>query len=112
MLSVYVDLQPNDWVIQNASNSGVGRAVIAFADARGLRISRLALDGEAARQLRGQVRPEYDTKIPGILQEATAMIAPASFIPAATTYPLSAIKDAVAHVERGGGKVLLDAQKA
>jgi len=33
------------------------------------------------------------------------------YAPVAATYPLSAIKDAVAHAERGG-KVLLDAQKA
>jgi NADPH:quinone reductase-like Zn-dependent oxidoreductase len=29
MLSEYIDLKPGDWVIQNPSNSGVGRAVIA-----------------------------------------------------------------------------------
>jgi hypothetical protein len=32
------------------------------------------------------------------------------YVPVTATYPLSAIKDAVAHVERGG-KVLLDMQK-
>jgi NADPH:quinone reductase-like Zn-dependent oxidoreductase len=37
MLSEYVDLQPGDWIVQNAGNSGVGRAVIALAKARGLR---------------------------------------------------------------------------
>jgi NADPH:quinone reductase-like Zn-dependent oxidoreductase len=58
-----------------------------------------------------QVRPEYDAKIPGILREATALIASGKlYVPVAATYPLSAIKDAVAHVERGG-KVLLDTQK-
>ena len=192
MLSEYVDLKSGDWVIQNASNSGVGRAVIAFGKARGLRVInlvrrqevvaeveaaggevvlvddegaldqiakavgdgtvRLALDGvggaATARlasalsqhgELVGyafmggyaapgdfrplmdkditlhsfyQVRPEYDAKIPGILREATAMIATGKLhVPVARTYPLSAIKDAVAHVERGG-KVLLDPQKA
>jgi NADPH:quinone reductase-like Zn-dependent oxidoreductase len=55
-----------------------------------------------------QVRREYEAKIPGILREATAMIATGKLhVPVAATYPLSAIKDAVAHVERGG-KVLLD----
>ena len=39
MLSEYVDLRPGDWVIQNPSNSGVGRAVIAFGKARGLHSS-------------------------------------------------------------------------
>ncbi|MDQ0472704.1 zinc-dependent alcohol dehydrogenase family protein [Labrys wisconsinensis] len=37
LLSEYVDLQPGDWVIQNAANSGVGRSVIAFAKARGFK---------------------------------------------------------------------------
>src|SRR5258708_20794619 len=37
LLSEYVKLSPGDWVIQNAGNSGVGRAVIAFAKDRGLR---------------------------------------------------------------------------
>jgi hypothetical protein len=41
MLSAYVDLKPGDWVIQNPSNSGVGRAVIAFGKARGLRLINL-----------------------------------------------------------------------
>ena len=37
MLVDYVDLQPGDWVIQNAANSAVGRHVIRLAKARGLR---------------------------------------------------------------------------
>jgi NADPH:quinone reductase-like Zn-dependent oxidoreductase len=58
-----------------------------------------------------QVRPEYDAKIPRILDQATALITSGKLnVPVAATYPLSAIKDAVAHVERGG-KVLLDAQE-
>jgi NADPH:quinone reductase-like Zn-dependent oxidoreductase len=192
MLSEYVDLKPGDWVIQNASNSGVGRAVIAFGKARGLRLInlvrrqdavaeveaaggevvvvddehaldriakavgdgrvRLALDGvggAATARLAsslskhgelvgyaymgdyaapGDFRPlmnkeialhsfyegrsEYDAKIPGILQEATVMIAAGTLrFPIAATYPLSAFKEALAHVGRGG-KVLLEAQKA
>ena len=192
MLSEYVDLKPGDWVIQNAANSGVGRAVIAFGKARGYRIInlvrrpevvaeieaaggevvlvdddtapdriakavgdgtvRLALDGvggpATARLARAlspyghlvayafmgdyaapgdfrplmdkditlhsfyQVQPQYDPKIPGILAEATTMIATGKlYAPVAATYPLSAIKEAVAHAERGG-KVLLDAQNA
>ena len=191
MLSEYVDLKPGDWVVQNAANSGVGRAVIAIGKERGLRTInlvrreevipeviaaggdvvlkddddavtqiakavgdatiRLALDGvggTATARLANalsqhgylvgyaymggysapgdfrplmdkditlhsfyQVRPEYDAKIPGILEQATALIASGKLsVPVAATYPLSAIKAAVAHVERGG-KVLLDAQK-
>jgi len=37
LLSEFVDLSPGDWVVQNAANSGVGRAVIAFAKARGFK---------------------------------------------------------------------------
>ena len=33
-------------------------------------------------------------------------------VPIAATYPVTAIKDAVAHAQRGRGKVLLDVQKA
>jgi NADPH:quinone reductase-like Zn-dependent oxidoreductase len=58
-------------------------------------------------------RSQYDAKVPGILREATAMIAAGTLlIPIAATYPITAIKEAVAHAERGGGKVLLDANKA
>jgi NADPH:quinone reductase-like Zn-dependent oxidoreductase len=192
LLSEYVDLKPGDWVIQNASNSGVGRAVIAFGKARGLRLInlvrrenavaevkaaggevvlvdderaldqitktvgggriRLALDGvggAATARLAsalsqhgdlvgyaymadyaapGDLRPlmnkditlhsfyegrsGYDAKIPGILREAAPMIAAGTLhFPIAATYPLSAFKEAVAHVGRGG-KVLLDPRKA
>ena len=37
MLTSYVDLEPGDWVIQNAANSAVGRHVIRLAKARDLR---------------------------------------------------------------------------
>ena len=37
MLRDYVDLNPGDWVVQNAANSAVGRHVIRFARARGLK---------------------------------------------------------------------------
>lgn len=37
MLEGFVDLKPGDWVVQNAANSGVGRAVIQIARLRGLR---------------------------------------------------------------------------
>lgn len=37
MLRDYVDLQPDDWVIQNAANSAVGRHVIRLAGTRGIK---------------------------------------------------------------------------
>jgi NADPH:quinone reductase-like Zn-dependent oxidoreductase len=36
MLRDYVDLEPGDWVVQNAANSAVGRHIIRLARARGL----------------------------------------------------------------------------
>jgi NADPH:quinone reductase-like Zn-dependent oxidoreductase len=44
ILSDYADLKPGDWVVQNAANSGVGRSLIALANARGFRTINLARD--------------------------------------------------------------------
>jgi NADPH:quinone reductase-like Zn-dependent oxidoreductase/predicted SnoaL-like aldol condensation-catalyzing enzyme len=188
LLSEFVDLAPGDWVVQNAANSGVGRAVIAFAKARGFKTinlvrrtelidelkalggdlvivdapeglnlakdalaaaaPRLALDGvggpSAATLIsllgrdgtlvayaalgkapivvsamalifkRISVRgfflsdPEHAAKIAPLIVEAAEFLRSGRLhAPVAATYPLSAIKDAVAHVQRGG-KVLLD----
>jgi len=188
LLSEFVDLAPGDWVVQNAANSGVGRAVIAFAKARGLKTinlvrrpelidelkalggdlvivdrpegldlakealgtaaPRLAIDGvggpSAATLInllgrggslvayaalgkapvvvsamalifkRISVRgfflsdPEHAAKIAPLVIEAAELLRSGRLhAPVAATYPLSAIKGAVAHVERGG-KVLLD----
>jgi NADPH:quinone reductase-like Zn-dependent oxidoreductase len=52
--------------------------------------------------------PEIAAKIAPAIAQAAEMIASGRVhIPVAGTYPLSAIKDAVAHVQRGG-KILLD----
>jgi trans-2-enoyl-CoA reductase len=56
MLSEFVDLQPGEWVIQNAANSGVGAYLIQLAKARGLKSVNVvrresavaALDGSGA----------------------------------------------------------------
>ena len=44
ILSEYVDLEPGEWIVQNAANSGVGRSLIALAKARGFRTINLARD--------------------------------------------------------------------
>jgi NADPH:quinone reductase-like Zn-dependent oxidoreductase len=44
ILSEYADLQPGEWVVQNAANSGVGRSLVALAKARGFRTINLARD--------------------------------------------------------------------
>lgn len=37
LLNKHVDLEPGDWVVQNAANSGVGRALIQIAKKQGFR---------------------------------------------------------------------------
>ena len=50
LLTEFVQLKPGDWVLQNAANSSVGRAVIAIAKARGIKtinfVRRSELVGE------------------------------------------------------------------
>jgi NADPH:quinone reductase-like Zn-dependent oxidoreductase len=192
LLSEFVDLKSGDWVVQNAANSGVGRWVIAFAKARGLKTVnivrrpelvgeletiggdvvvvdspdvaqhvkdavgqvdlRLALDGVSGPATgvlavvlspRGTIvsyaamsyapisispldvifkplnlrgfwlgHPEFAAKIPPAIKQAAAMIASGELhVPVAAVYPLSSIKDAVAHAQRGG-KVLLDVTRS
>jgi NADPH:quinone reductase-like Zn-dependent oxidoreductase len=188
LLSEFVDLSAGDWVVQNAANSGVGRAVIAFAKARGFKTINLvrrtelidelkALGGDLvivddpeglnlAKDALGAAAPrlaidgvggssaatlinllgrdgtlvayaalskapiaisalalifkritvrgfflsdrEHAAKIAPLAVEAAELLRSGRLhAPVAATYPLSAIKDAVAHVQRGG-KVLLD----
>jgi NADPH:quinone reductase-like Zn-dependent oxidoreductase len=188
LLSEYVSLKPGEWVVQNAANSSVGRWVIAFAKARGLKTVnivrrpelvaelqaiggdvvvvdspdvskkikaavgqaelRLALDGVSGPAtgvlastlsphgtlvsfaamsgapmsispldvifkpitMRGfwLGHPESTAKSAPAVAQAAAMIASGRVhIPVTATYPLSSIKEAVAHAQRGG-KILLD----
>jgi NADPH:quinone reductase-like Zn-dependent oxidoreductase len=51
LLSEFVDLQPGDWVAQNAANSGVGRSVIAIAKARGYRTINFVRRAELVAEL-------------------------------------------------------------
>jgi NADPH:quinone reductase-like Zn-dependent oxidoreductase len=51
LLGEFVDLEPGDWVIQNAGNSGVGRSVVAFAKFRGLRVISLVRRPELVDEL-------------------------------------------------------------
>lgn len=188
LLSEYVSLSSGDWIVQNAANSGVGRAVIAFARERGIRTAnlvrrielidellgaggdlvlldspdaakiirektenasiRLALDGVSgpATALLGKVVSSdgtivsyaamsgaqmslnpYDVLFKNItvrgfllknfdfgsfvrpaIEQAADLIALGRFrVPVAAMYPLSAVKEAVAHTRRGG-KVLFE----
>lgn len=51
LLSEFVSLKPGDWIIQNAANSGVGRAVLAFAKDRGLRTLNLVRRPEVMEEI-------------------------------------------------------------
>src|SRR6478736_4185001 len=52
LLSEFVDLKSGDWVVQNAANSGVGRWVIAFAKARGLKTVNIVRRPELVDELK------------------------------------------------------------
>ena len=51
LLSEYVRLSTGEWIIQNAANSGVGRAAIAFARERGIRTVNLVRRPELIDEL-------------------------------------------------------------
>jgi NADPH:quinone reductase-like Zn-dependent oxidoreductase len=51
LLSEYVNLKPGEWVVQNSANSSVGRWVIAFAKARGLKTVNIVRRPELVPQL-------------------------------------------------------------
>ena len=54
MLHDFVPLKPGNWLIQNAANSGVGRAVIQIAKALGLRTVNLVRRAELIEELRAE----------------------------------------------------------
>jgi NADPH:quinone reductase-like Zn-dependent oxidoreductase len=182
------DLEPGDWVVQNAANSGVGRSLIAIAKARGLKTINLVRRPELVQELQaiggdlvvvdedgvldkikttigdGRVQlaidgvsgksstivvsalstrgtfvtyaymsgglvtinpfdlivkriiakgffmnhPDIEPKISAALREAVPLVASGAIrLPIAATYPLSSLREAVLHAQRGG-KVLLD----
>lgn len=47
LLSEFVDLQPGDWVLQNAANSAVGGYLVQLAKARGLHTANVVRRGSA-----------------------------------------------------------------
>ncbi len=50
-----------------------------------------------------QSYPEFEPKIPASVRESVPLVASGAIhTPIAATYPLSAFRDAVAHVQRGG----------
>jgi len=53
LLSEYVALKPGEWVVQNSANSAVGRWVIGFAKARGLKTVNIVRRPELVPALQG-----------------------------------------------------------
>ncbi|SDK24322.1 zinc-dependent alcohol dehydrogenase family protein [Microbulbifer yueqingensis] len=54
MLSEFVDLQPGDWVIQNAANSGVGNYLVQLASIRGLKTVNIVRRESLVEPLKAQ----------------------------------------------------------
>ncbi|WP_271411456.1 zinc-dependent alcohol dehydrogenase family protein [Pseudomonas sp. Q1-7] len=54
MLRDFVDLQPGDWVIQNAANSGVGSYLIQLAKIRGLKTLNVVRRDSAVAAVRAE----------------------------------------------------------
>jgi trans-2-enoyl-CoA reductase len=52
MIHDFAKLQPGDWIVQNAANSGVGRSVIQLAKALGLRTLNVVRRAELIHELR------------------------------------------------------------
>jgi len=52
LLEEFVSLKPGDWIVQNAANSGVGRAVIVFAKQKGLRTINIVRRSELIGELK------------------------------------------------------------
>jgi NADPH:quinone reductase-like Zn-dependent oxidoreductase len=52
LLEEFVTLEPGDWIVQNAANSGVGRAVIAFAKQEGVRTINIVRRSELIHELK------------------------------------------------------------
>ncbi|TFW18692.1 zinc-dependent alcohol dehydrogenase family protein [Duganella callida] len=74
ILSEYVDLQPGDWIVQNAATSGVGRAAIAMAKARGLRSINLVRQSRQIDEIKAAGGDIVLLDQPGAAAQAAAQI--------------------------------------
>ena len=52
LLEEFVSLKPGDWIVQNAANSGVGRAVIVIAKQKGVRTINIVRRSELLPELK------------------------------------------------------------
>ncbi len=74
LLSEYVDLKPGEWVVQNSANSGVGRWVIAFAKARGLKTVNIVRRPELVAELKAIGGDVVVVDSPDITKEIKAAV--------------------------------------
>jgi NADPH:quinone reductase-like Zn-dependent oxidoreductase len=79
LLENFVELQPGEWVLQNAANSAVGRSIIQIARARGWRtinvVRRQGLEAELL-EAGGDVVLEWGETLGARIREATGGMAP------------------------------------
>jgi NADPH:quinone reductase-like Zn-dependent oxidoreductase len=73
MLTGFVTLQPGDWVIQNAANSGVGHGVIALAKAAGLRTVNVVRRSGPIPELKAAGADEVLVDGPDLAQRVVAI---------------------------------------
>ncbi len=74
LLSEYVNLKPGEWVVQNSANSGVGRWVIAFAKARGLKTVNIVRRPELVAELKAIGGDVVVVDSPDITKEIKAAV--------------------------------------
>jgi NADPH:quinone reductase-like Zn-dependent oxidoreductase len=74
LLSEYVNLKPGEWVVQNAANSAVGRWVIAFAKARGLKTVNIVRRKELVPELQAIGGDVVVVNSPDVSQEIKAAV--------------------------------------
>jgi NADPH:quinone reductase-like Zn-dependent oxidoreductase len=77
LLSEYVNLKPLEWVVQNSANSGVGRWVIGFAKARGLKTVNIVRRPELVAELKAIGADVVVVDSPNVSKEIKAAIGPA-----------------------------------
>jgi NADPH:quinone reductase-like Zn-dependent oxidoreductase len=77
LLSEYVNLKPLEWVVQNSANSGVGRWVIAFAKARGLKTVNIVRRPELVAELKAIGADVVVVDSPNVSKEIKSAVGPA-----------------------------------
>ncbi|HWJ41476.1 MAG TPA: zinc-dependent alcohol dehydrogenase family protein, partial [Candidatus Limnocylindrales bacterium] len=78
LLSEYVNLKPGEWVVQNSANSAVGRWVIAFAKARGLKTANIVRRPELVAELEAIGADVVVVDSPNVSKEIKAAVGQAN----------------------------------